>query len=202
MKPECLSISIFGKNGVVPLRAYPENIPKKILDKIAIVGLPHGSMEGNFILGNVDKFTFASYVFLIPSENLTYLASLIAIYKKTVLNSEYTKHHLIEMIDKTRQMNLDTLEDILNNLPEIYKEYKKGSFTFKTSTTVTLSIESIDKRKKQKGNEIETFGNDIWEEESWKDESDEKMEERKKQMSDNSSEINDKKSKKVKKKKN
>ncbi|NHJ05832.1 MAG: hypothetical protein EAX90_13480 [Candidatus Heimdallarchaeota archaeon] len=177
MKPECLSISIFGKNGVVPLRAYPENIPKKILEKIAIVGLPHGSMEGNFILGNVDKFTFASYIFLIPSENLTYLASLIAIYKKTDLNSEYTKHHLIEMIDKTRQMNLDTLEDILNNLPEIYKEYKKGSFTFKTTTTVTLSIESVDKKKKKQKNDIETFGNDIWDEADWKEDEEEKEEE-------------------------
>lgn len=176
MKPISISLIINGKKGVVPLRAYPNKVPKKTLEKIALVSLPYGSMEGNFISGNLDKYSYASYIFLVNDEGTNYLTALVAIFDQGEIREEFVKENLSDLVNKIRTMQLDSFEDILNNLPEVYKECLKGSFTFKTTTTVTLSIESVDKKKEEKKNEIETFGNDIWDEEAWKEEEEEKEE--------------------------
>lgn len=176
MKPISLSLIIYGKNGVVPLRTYPNKVSKKNLEKISMVGLPYGAMEGDFITGNLEKYTFASYLFLVNEEGINYLSALVAIFEKGEIRKDFVKENLSDLVKKIRTLKFDTFEEILNNLPEIYKECCKGSFTFKTTTTVTLSIESVDKKKKKHRNEIEIFGNDIWEEDTWKEDEEEKEE--------------------------
>ena len=173
MKPDCLMLTIYDEEGLKTIRSYPQILSKRDTKKLMTVGLPYGASEGSFLRGEIGKYTYASYIFFIPGEISHYTSAFIAVFKKNNPQADNIDEILKSLVNKAREYNFTKIEDYANNLPDFHKELITGGFTFKATTTVTLSIDTNKKKEKiPRKDAIESFGKDIWDEESWKEDED------------------------------
>ncbi len=149
MKPECICLIVKNKTGLEIIRIIPDLLFKRKVKNLPAVSLPFGAMEGDFISSKIGKRFFASYVFLIPSNEEAILASLTAVFKKDDFNPEKVKSHFKKSIAVLRDKQKGDLASIANSLPDIYQGYLKSRISIKSTITTSIEI-GHDKNKSKK----------------------------------------------------
>ena len=166
MKPECICLIVKSNIGLEIIRIIPDKLFKRRIRNLPRVSLPFGAMEGDFISSKIDRLFFASYIFLIPSNEKAMPASLTAVFKKDDFYPEKVKSYFKKSIAALRDKQKGDFASIANSLPEIYQGYLKGRVTIKSTTTTSIQIGS-DKKKSVKGKippkeNIKRIDDDLW----------------------------------------
>lgn len=176
MKPDHVFLLVKKQIGLEIIRIFPDLLFKRKFKDLPRVSLPFGAMEGDFISSEINKYFFASYIFLIPSNEEVMLASLTAVFKKNDFYPEKVKSYFKKSIAVLREKQKGDLASIANSLPDIYQNYLKGMISLKSTTTTLIQIGSDkDKKRKRKKNSkanIKRVDDDLWFDDDEEDEND------------------------------
>lgn len=164
MKPEYVCLIVKNKIGLQIVRIFPDLFFKRKFRNLPRVSLPYGAMEGDFISSKIDKYFFASYIFLIPSNEEAIPASLTAVFKRDNFNPEGVKSYFKKSIATLRDKQKGDLASIANSLPERYRDYQKNELNIKSHSTTSIRIGSDEKKKREEKpkENIERIDDDLW----------------------------------------
>lgn len=165
MKPISLCLTQMGKKGLELVSTFPNVLPDQTLNEIVLKSMPMSAKEGDFSSSTAEGCVFESYIFAVPGEQRTNIASLIAVYD----NSEYNRQSIrkffsftVEELQKHKLGDTETFEKIL---PNMFDGLTKGHVKIKISSVVTLDFDFDYKEKKEKdrGEEfLEALKDDMW----------------------------------------
>ena len=168
MKPECICLIVKSNIGLEIIRIIPGQLFKRRIRNLPRVSLPFGAMEGDFISSKIDRLFFASYIFLIPSNEKAMPASLTAVFKKDDFYPEKVKSYFKKSIAALRDKQKGDFASIANSMPEIYQGYLKGRIIIKSTTTTSIRIGpdkiKSTKRKVTSKENIKQIEDDLWDE--------------------------------------
>jgi hypothetical protein len=163
LRPISVCLVQMGNKGLELVKAFPNVLPKALLDEIVYKSMPLAANEGDFTTNNVDHYAFSSYIFTIPGESRLNLASLVAIYES--LNYDHTKilkifSFMIRELKKRKMKKIDSIKPLL---PSLLKGFESSSFKFKLNSD-TLNFEWEDDKEVIEKNEdfLKSFREDVW----------------------------------------
>ncbi|MEA2071047.1 MAG: hypothetical protein U9O98_07125 [Asgard group archaeon] len=162
-KPVSLCLVQMGKKGLELVRAYPEVIPEQELNNIVLKSMPMGSTDGDFTSSTVGSSAISGYIFSVPSEERTNIASLIAVFDSMNYNQATIKKLFTLTIQELRKNDNVSTETLANILPSIYDGLLKGKLKIKISSMKTFSLEiSNSDEEEVERDHFDEFGEDVW----------------------------------------
>jgi hypothetical protein len=164
IKPTSLCLVEMGKNGLELVRSYPEVLSSGELNEIIIKSMPMGSKDGDFTTSSAGPNYISGYIFAIPSEERTNIASLVAVF-----NDENYEHQVIKKVftftvDELRKNELMDKETLSNILNKLYDGLVKGklSINIRSETTLNFEIKTGSSDDEKEKDSLDEFGEDVW----------------------------------------
>ncbi len=174
MKPDHVFLIVKKEIGLKIIRIFPDFFFKRKLKDLPKVCLPFGVMEGDFISSEINNYFFASYIFLIPSNEEAMLASLTAVYKKNDFDPEKVKSYFKKVIATLRENKKGDLAFIANSLPKIYQNHLNKKISLKSTITTVIQINSDENKQVEKNNALEEATKRV-DEDLWFDDEDDEI---------------------------
>ena len=150
MKPVSLCLVTMGKAGLELVDSYPKILSQEELNEIILKSMPLSAKDGDFTLNTVGVNSLSGYIFAVPGESRTNIASLIAVFSSMDYNPQIVKKIFSFTIMELRKNNLVDLKLLANILPELYKGLSEQLLKIKISSVITLEFDFRDTKAKPK----------------------------------------------------
>lgn len=162
MKPVSLCLVEMGKKGLELVRAYPEILPQEEVNNIVLKSMPLGANDGDFATNTTGTSVISSYVFSLPGEERTNIASLIAVFSSMNYQPQVIKKVFSFTVTELRKNNAIDKQVITDLLPKLYDGLVKGELRIKISSVVTLDLAITSELADEKKDPFDAFGEDVW----------------------------------------
>jgi hypothetical protein len=152
-----------GKKGLELVRAYPEVLPENELNNIVLKSMPMGSHDGDFTTTTVGDSVISGYIFSVPGDERTNIASLIAVYGSMDYELNVVKKVFTFTVNELRKTNAIDTNTLAEILPKLYSGLVKGKIQINISSVTSLNLEITtgDADEKQEDS-MDDFGDDVW----------------------------------------
>ena len=161
-KPVSLCLVHMGKKGLELVRSYPEVIPENELNNIVLKSMPMGSHDGDFTTTTVGDSVISGYIFSVPGDERTNIASLIAVYGSMDYELNIVKKVFTFTINELRKSNAIDTQTLAEILPKLYDGLLKGKLQIKISSVTSLNLEITTGGEEKEADNLDEFGDDVW----------------------------------------
>ncbi|MHA1542774.1 MAG: hypothetical protein ACTSQH_07340 [Candidatus Hodarchaeales archaeon] len=160
MIPLSLILIQMGKSGLELIKAYPESLPEKELNKIVFKCMPLGAEDKDFITLTVEKRIISTFIFTISRKPRNNIAALTAVFVSEDYQPQFLKRLFSYTITELQNKDLLTIDILTKILPEIYNGIVDKKYKIKINAEVTLEFQ--EDQKDDEKNSFDSFGDDVW----------------------------------------
>jgi hypothetical protein len=151
-----------GKNGLELVRSYPEVLTTDELNDVIVKSMPMGSKDGDFTTSTAGSNYISGYIFALPSEERTNVASLVAVFNNDKYEQQVIKKVFAFTVQELRKNDLMDREMISNILNKIYDGLVKGKLSIKIHSETSLNLEINTGSSDDNDDPFDEFGDDVW----------------------------------------
>jgi hypothetical protein len=162
MKPRSLCFVFAGSKGVELVRAYPEILSKKEINRLITKCIPYSAKGGEFEELQVDDSHIACYVFTMDVYLKEKLCALAIVFDSDEYKKDIVREFFVETLADLHDKKQLDFENLANLLPDIYKKLLTHFYKFKVSSTVSIEINVPKKKKKPQKDDVEVIVEDVW----------------------------------------
>ena len=127
--------------------------------------MPLSAKSGDFASSTVEGCIFESYIFSVPGEKRSNIASLVIVFKNLSYDREEIRKFFSFTITELQTNNFADIQTLAKILPNLYKGLCQKHIKIKISSIVTLEFDFDDKEKIKGDREeelVDSIKSDFW----------------------------------------
>ncbi|MHA1211286.1 MAG: hypothetical protein ACTSSH_02385 [Candidatus Heimdallarchaeota archaeon] len=163
IKPESLCLVQMGKAGLELVKSYPEVLSEDELNNIVLKSMPLGAKDGDFTTNTVGNNVLSSYIFSMPGEERTNVASLVAVFNDMDHQPQIIKKVFSFTVTELKKNNYNNMDIFSELLPKLYAGLTSGHLKLKLSSVLTIDMEiDTGKEDPKDKDSFDDLSDDIW----------------------------------------